>query len=61
MKRFYTKLLEGEGTTFCTRFCENEHNIKLIQDIMGHADISTTININEKETECGLLFQILRL
>ena len=25
--------------TFCTRFCENESNIKVIQEIMGHHDI----------------------
>lgn len=31
--------------TFCTRLCENEPNIKVIQDIMGHADIQTTMNI----------------
>ena len=31
--------------TFCTRFCENETNIKVIQEIMGHSDISTTMNI----------------
>lgn len=31
--------------TFCTRFCENETNLKVIQDIMGHSDISTTMNI----------------
>ena len=37
--------------TFCTRFCENETNIKVIQDIMGHADISTTMNIYAKATE----------
>ena len=24
--------------TFCTRFCKNETNIKVIQEIMGHAD-----------------------
>lgn len=29
--------------TFCTRFCENETNLKVIQDIMGHADISTML------------------
>ena len=23
---------------FCTRFCENETNIKVIQEIMGHAN-----------------------
>ena len=37
--------------TFCTRFCENETNIKMIQDIMGHADISTTMNIYAEATE----------
>ena len=38
--------------TFCTRFCENETNIKIIQEIMGHADITTTMDIyNEATTE----------
>lgn len=38
--------------TFCTRFCENETDLKLIQEIMGHADISTTMDIyNESNTE----------
>ena len=37
--------------TFCTRFCENETNIKVIQEIMGHADISTTMNIYAEVTE----------
>jgi len=31
--------------TFCTRLCENETNLKLIQSVMGHADIQTTMNI----------------
>lgn len=31
--------------TFCTRMCENETNLKVIQEIMGHADITTTMNI----------------
>ncbi len=31
--------------TFASRFCENETNIKVIQQIMGHADVSTTMNI----------------
>lgn len=30
---------------FATRFCENETNIKVIQDIMGHSDIHTTMDI----------------
>lgn len=37
--------------TFCTRFCENETNVKVIQEIMGHADISTTMNIYAEATE----------
>ena len=31
--------------TFCTRLCENETNLKAIMGIMGHADISTTMDI----------------
>ena len=27
--------------TFASRFCENETNIKVIQEVMGHADVST--------------------
>ena len=37
--------------TFCTRFCENETNVKVIQEIMGHADISTTMNVYAEATE----------
>lgn len=37
--------------TFCTRFCENETNVKVIQEIMGHSDISTTMNIYNHATE----------
>lgn len=37
--------------TFCTRFCENESNIKVIQSIMGHSDIATTMNIYAEATE----------
>lgn len=37
--------------TFCTRFCERETNVKVIQDIMGHADISTTMNIYAEATD----------
>ena len=29
--------------TFCSRLCEVETNIKVIQDIMGHVDIRTTM------------------
>ena len=37
--------------TFCTRLCENESNIKIIQSIMGHADITTTMNIYADATK----------
>ena len=36
--------------TFCTRMCENESNIKIIQEIMGHADITTTMDIYNEAT-----------
>ncbi len=37
--------------TFCTRFCENETNLKVIQEIMGHADIETTMNVYAEATK----------
>lgn len=37
--------------TFCTRFCENETNLKVIQEIMGHANISTTMDIYAEATK----------
>ena len=37
--------------TFCTRFCENETNLKVIQTIMGHANIETTLDIYAEATE----------
>ncbi len=38
--------------TFCTRLCEVETDLKLIQEIMGHADITTTMDIyNESNME----------
>lgn len=37
--------------TFCTRFCENETNLKVIQEIMGHADIKTTMDIYNEATK----------
>ncbi len=37
--------------TFCTRFCEQETNLKVIQAVMGHADIETTMNIYAEATE----------
>ena len=37
--------------TFCTRFCENETNLKVIQEIMGHANITTTMDIYNEATK----------
>lgn len=37
--------------TFCTRFYENETKLKVIRDIMGHADIGTAIDIYTEKTE----------
>ena len=37
--------------TFCTRFCENETNVKVIQEIMGHSDISTTMDVYAEVTQ----------
>lgn len=31
--------------TFTTRLCESGINVKVIQDVLGHADISTTMDI----------------
>ncbi len=37
--------------TFCTRLCEKETNLKVIQSIMGHKDIQTTMDIYAEATE----------
>lgn len=37
--------------TFCARLCENESNLKVIQEIMGHVDIGTTMNIYAEVSE----------
>ena len=31
--------------TFCSRLCEGEMNIKVIQQIMGHKNVETTLDI----------------
>lgn len=36
--------------TFCTRLCENEVNIKVVQEVMGHSNITTTMNIYNTAT-----------
>ena len=37
--------------TFCTRLCEQETNLKVIQSDMGHKDIKTTMDIYAEATE----------
>lgn len=37
--------------TFCTRLCENETNLKVIQSIMEHRNIETTMDIYAEATE----------
>lgn len=37
--------------TFCTRLCENEPNIKVIQEIMGHKNIETTMDVYNEATK----------
>lgn len=37
--------------TFCTRLCENEKDLKIIQDVMGHRNIRTTMEIYNEATE----------
>lgn len=47
--------------TFCTRMCENEPNIKIIQEIMGHRDISTTMDVYNEATKEKKLESFARL
>jgi integrase len=37
--------------TFCSRLCENETNVKVIQTVMGHKDIQTTLDIYAEVSE----------
>ena len=37
--------------TFCTRLCENESNLKVIQSIMGHKNIETTMDVYAEATD----------
>ena len=45
--------------TFCSRLCENDSNIKLIQQVMGHKDIQTTLDIYSEisEYKCKEIFE----
>lgn len=49
---YVTKILLPYLQTYtCIRFCENETNVKVIQEVMGHADVSTTMNIYAEVNE----------
>ncbi|EXM40472.1 integrase [Ruminococcus albus SY3] len=37
--------------TFATRLCESGVNIKVIQDVLGHADFNTTMNVYAEATK----------
>lgn len=37
--------------TFATRLCESGVNIKVIQDVLGHADFDTTMNVYADATK----------
>lgn len=37
--------------TFCTRLCEHETNLKVIQSVMGHRNIETTMDIYAEATD----------
>lgn len=37
--------------TFCTRLCEHETNLKVIQSVMGHRDIQTTMDVYAEATD----------
>ena len=40
--------------TFATRLCRNTGDLKSIQNILGHADISTTLNVYADATKDGV-------
>ncbi len=47
--------------TFCTRMCENESNVKLIQEVMGHTDIRVTMDVYNETTREKKLESFARL
>ena len=40
--------------TFATQLCKNSDDLKAIQSILGHADISTTLNVYADATQDGI-------
>ena len=47
--------------TFATRYCENESNIKVIQEILGHKDIATTMDVYVEATKDAKKKSFLKL
>lgn len=47
--------------TFCTRYCENESDLKTIQEIMGHRSITTTMDVYNESSNQRKLSSFERL
>lgn len=47
--------------TFCSRLCENDVNVKIIQSIMGHKDIKTTLDIYAEVSDARKQESLLKL
>lgn len=47
--------------TFCSRLCENEVNVKVIQSVMGHKNIETTMDIYAEVSDGKKKESLLRL
>ena len=48
---FYHIYMSSIKATFATRLCESTSNLEAIQDIMGHANIETTMDIYKQEEQ----------
>ena len=47
--------------TFCTRLCERDVNVKVIQTVMGHASINITLDIYAEVSKAKQFAEIDRL
>ena len=47
--------------TFCTRLCERDVNIKVIQTLMGHSNINVTMNVYAEVSEAKQFDEIDRV
>ncbi len=47
--------------TFCARLCKYETNLKVIQEIMGHANISTTMDVYNEASEEQKILSLAKL